>query len=110
MSEPMTFNYGTHLVVIKMDFEALGRYHAAKEQAEKLNAERHKLLNELERLAAEARGMAHEMPVRRFKPTRAQELVSQIETIEASLIDAITEANRCAEIAEKPKLKALFMS
>jgi hypothetical protein len=88
-----------------MNYEALGRYTAARELAERLSKERSLKLHDLKREITAVTGLGGTGHLgAQFNVAKAQELLSEIAELDGNLQSAIAEANVYAEDCGKTKL------
>lgn len=88
------------------NFEALGRYVTAKEQAEKLASECGALLSQAERLlkAANFGSGGSGYFACEFDAAEISEVINKAAQVNAQMLALIHEANSQADLCEKPKL------
>lgn len=85
------------------NFEALGRYTAAIELANKFLTQRTKALSELSMLLQGAREGSGLVIAHAFDSLKAQELLDAVKVANQNLIMAVDEANTYADACGKPK-------
>lgn len=100
----MTYYKNGYRVTVEIDYEALGRYVAAKEQAEEYLRERDTHLTALRQLLniCQETGAAHAPGALEVVP--AETLWSQSKEANENLLRAIERANQVAEKCGKAKL------
>lgn len=88
------------------NFEALGRYVTAKEQAEKFLRDRSSRLSEAKRLVEQSMGSISGVTFAYdFDPSLILDAVNKAAEAHQGMMAAVDEANRQAEQCNKPKLK-----
>lgn len=102
----LTFKCGNTKIIVMENYEALGRYTSAKEQANKYKSQRHNLLADLQLQLQRAGIDVEEFPRTKFDVQKARELLDQIEEAQQNMTDAINEANLHADACKKPKLQS----
>lgn len=89
-----------------MNYEALGRYTEASERAHSFAAQRHNKLSDLARAISAATGMSSSGFVAvELDFARVQGLVDEAAKLDASLMEAVAEANANASHCGKAPLK-----
>lgn len=105
-SDYLVFKFGNARLIIMGNFEALGRYITAREQAEKFARERNNALRKLSGMVQSADGSASSNLIAYdFDVAKAQELLNQAAELNQNLHVAVAEANKHAEACGKPKLE-----
>lgn len=88
------------------NFEALGRYVAAKEKASSLAAERHNVLGDLSRLISETlNAERYGETYSKLNSEGAARILERARDLDAQMMAAVDEANRFAAAAKKQPLK-----
>lgn len=105
-STELVFRVGNTKVIVMENYEALGRYIAAKEQAEKFTQERQTALARLASLIGTAMGSSSSSYLATdFNVQAAQELLTKVGEAHQNMLVAMQEANNHAEACGKPKLQ-----
>jgi hypothetical protein len=100
-----TFQIGNTRIITMENFEALGRYITAKEQAEKFARERNDLLKKAKDLIdRSSQGYSGVTLAYEFDPTPILDLLSKATETDKNLRLAVDEANRQADLCGKHKL------
>lgn len=103
----LTFRRGNTKIIVMENYEALGRYTAAKEQASEYKDEFHNLLvdlwKQLERAASGSN--SEDFPRTEFNVQKARESLNRLDEAQRNMTDAINEANLHADDCKKPKLQ-----
>ena len=88
------------------NFETIGRYVAAKEEADSLSGQRHNILGELSRLVANVLNAGrYGESYSKFDSKQATDLIERAKDLDAKMMAAVDEANKHAAAAKKPVLK-----
>ena len=104
----LTFRRGNTKIIVMENYEALGRYTAATEQARVYRNEFHSLLIELWKQlgrAASADNSSDSFPRTKFNVQEGRELLNRIDEAQQNMTVAINEANLHADDCKKPKLQ-----
>ena len=102
----LVFVSGNTRIIVMENYEALGRYVAAKEQADRFKDVRNNLLLQLKQQAERAGGQSGSTyPRTEFDAQKAREIVNQIDEAQRNLFTAIQEANLHADDCKKPKIE-----
>jgi hypothetical protein len=104
----LTFRRGNTKIIVMENYEALGRYTAATEQARVYRNEYHTSLIELwKRLerAASRDSSSDSFPRTGFDVQEGRELLNRIDEAQQNMTVAINEANLYADDCKKPKLQ-----
>jgi len=110
ISTDLVFRVGNAKIIIMENYEALGRYITAKEQAEKFKRDRDMHLHNLGTCAARAtKSSSSGYIATDFDVQAAQELLNKAGESHQNLVTAIHEANQYAEACNKPKLQMWAM-
>lgn len=104
---PLTFKTGNTRIIVMENYEALGRYTAAKDHAENYLRERDSALRSMKSIAETsiANGSASGIFGNGFDVPAAEESLKRATEAHHNLLAAIDEANRNADDCGKPKLK-----
>src|SRR4051812_8213528 len=102
----LTFKHGNTKIIVTENYEALGRYTAAKEQADHFRSQRHNLLADLQLQLQRAAIDVNDYPRTEFDVQKARELLDRIDDAQQNMTTAINEANIHADACKKPKLQS----
>jgi hypothetical protein len=104
----LTFKQGNATISVMENYEALGRYTAAKDHANKYRCERHNLLADLQLQVQRATigSTSEDFPRTKFDVQKIRELLDRIDEAQQNMTDAINEANLHADDCKKPKLQS----
>lgn len=105
--ETLTFRVGNTRIIVMENFEALGRYTAAKDQAETFLMHRDNALKQLSGAALKGvmSGYMSGRFAEDFNVPKAQEALKNAIEANDNMLSAIDEANRNANDCGKPELK-----
>lgn len=105
----MIFYSGNTKITIMENYEALGRYIAAKEQAESFHIERDKLLGQIKALCENSISRKVDasdyFEAKDFEAAKVEELLKTASEAHRNMVTAIEEANRYAKECNKSELK-----
>lgn len=88
------------------NFEALGRYITAKEQAENFAKARNELLQKARRIIEQSTSGYSGLTIAyEFNAVEVREIIDKVEEADANMHKAADEANRQAELCGKHKIK-----
>lgn len=105
-SDYPTFQVGNTRIIIMENFEALGRYVTAKEQAEKFLRDRGNHLSAAKRFIEQSMSSISGVTFAYdFDSSSILDAVSKAAEAHQNMVAAVDEANRQAEQCGKPKLK-----
>ena len=104
----LTFTRGNTKIIVMENYEALGRYTAAKEHANEYRSQRHNLLADLQQQLQRATigSSSEDFPRAKFDVEKARDLLDKIDDAQKNMTDAINEANLHADACKKPKLQS----
>ena len=102
----LTFKHGNTTITVTENYEALGRYTVAKEQANHFKDQRHSLLQNLHQQLQHAMIDVNKYPRTEFDVQKARELLDGIDEAQQNMVTAINAANIHADACKKPKLQS----
>lgn len=100
-----TFVFGNARITIVQDFDAIGRYVVASEQARNFAHERDLLLGQLQHQIQMTLGTKTGNIAVAFDMAKAEDILKRVKDLNRNLAIAVQEANLQADACDRPKLE-----